>query len=103
MARKSPAHFLSNSASQAWTSLRPAWKKPNTGHHHLPIDSALSGDELKQPVAMDDNHRHFGNGQSEAMITLPPGPHKLQLVLGDWSHIPHAPPAMSDVITVKVR
>jgi len=70
---------------------------------HLLIDSSLSGDELKQPVAMDDNHRHFGNGQSEAMITLPPGPHKLQLVLGDWSHIPHAPPAMSDVITVKVR
>jgi hypothetical protein len=78
-------------------------EKPNTGHHHLLIDAALSGDELKQPIAMDDKHRHFGTGATEAMITLPPGIHKLQLVLGDWSHIPHAPPVMSDVITVTVR
>src|SRR5262249_9685870 len=103
MARKSPAHFLSNSASQAWTSLRPAWKKPNTAHHHLLIDSPLSGDELKQPVAMYDNRRHFGARQSEAIVTLPPGPHQLQLLLGGWSRIPDAPPAMSGVITVKVR
>src|ERR1700745_1412753 len=67
-------------------------EKPNTGHHHLLIDTTLSGDELKQPIPMDDRHRHFGNGQTEAMITLPPGQHKLQLVLGDWSHIPHVPP-----------
>jgi hypothetical protein len=78
-------------------------EKPNTGHHHLLIDSTLSGDQLKQPIAMDDTHRHFGNGQTEAVITLPPGQHKLQLVLGDWSHIPHAPPVMSNVITVTVR
>jgi hypothetical protein len=78
-------------------------EKPNTGHHHLLIDSSLSGDALKQPIPMDDTHRHYGNGQTEAMITLPPGPHKLQLVLGDWSHIPHVPPVMSDVITVRVR
>ena len=43
-----------------------------------------------------------GSG-AEAMITLPVGTHKLQLVLGDWSHIPHAPPLMSNVITVTVR
>ena len=78
-------------------------EKPNTGHHHPLIGATLSGDELKQPIPMDDGHRHFGNGQTEAMITLPPGPHKLQLVLGDWSHIPHTPPVMSDVITVTVR
>jgi hypothetical protein len=58
---------------------------------------------LRQMLTMDDNHRHFGAGQTEAMITLPSGQHKLQLVLGDWSHIPHAPPVMSDVITVTVR
>ena len=51
-------------------------EKPNTGHHHLLIVAALSGDELKQPIAMDDNHRYFGNGQTEAMITLSPGQHK---------------------------
>ena len=78
-------------------------EKPNTGHHHLLIDAELSGDELKQPIAMDDKHRHFGAGQTEAMITLPAGTHKLQLVLGDWSHIPHAPPVVSNVITVTVR
>jgi hypothetical protein len=78
-------------------------EKPNTGHHHLLIDSTLSGDELKQPIAMDDTHRHFGAGQTEAPITLSSGQHKLQLVLGDWSHIPHNPPVMSNVITVTVR
>jgi hypothetical protein len=78
-------------------------EKPNTGHHHLLIDAGLSGDELKAPIAMDDKHRHFGNGQTETMITLPPGKHTLQLVLGDWSHIPHAPPVVSNVITVTVH
>jgi hypothetical protein len=78
-------------------------EKANTGHHHLLIDATLSGDQLKQPIPMDDSHRHFGGGQTEALITLPPGQHKLQLVLGDWSHIPHAPPVMSDIITVTVR
>ena len=78
-------------------------EKPNTGHHHLLIDTKLSGDELKMPIATDDKHRHFGAGQTEAMITLPKGKHTLQLVVGDWSHVPFAPPVMSDVITVTVR
>jgi len=77
--------------------------KPNTGHHHLLIDSTLSGDALKQPIPMDDTHRHFGAGQTEAMISLPPGKHTLQLVLGDWTHIPHVPPVMSNVIKVTVH
>jgi hypothetical protein len=77
--------------------------KPNTGHHHLLIDTTLSGDQLKQPIPMDDTHRHFGGGQTEAMITLPPGQHSLQLVLGDWSHIPHVPPVMSPVINITVK
>src|SRR5215469_5973154 len=67
-------------------------EKPNTGHHHLIIDTTLSPDELKAPIASDAKHMHFGGGQTEAMITLPPGQHTLQLVLGDWSHIPHVPP-----------
>jgi Domain of unknown function (DUF4399) len=78
-------------------------EKPNTGHHHLIIDATLSPDELKQPIPADDKHRHFGGGQTEATITLPPGKHTLQLVLGDWSHIPHVPPVMSDVITITVK
>ncbi len=78
-------------------------EKPNTGHHHLLIDATLSGDHLKEPIPMDATHKHFGGGQTEAMVTLPPGQHTLQLVLGDWSHVPHVPPVMSPVITVTVK
>jgi hypothetical protein len=78
-------------------------EKPNTGHHHLLIDAALSAEQLKEPVPADDNHRHFGAGQTEAMVTLPKGQHTLQLVLGDWTHIPHMPPVMSAPITITVR
>jgi hypothetical protein len=52
---------------------------------------------------MTDNIRHFGRGQTEAQITLPPGQHTLQLVLADWRHVPHNPPVVSDVITITVR
>jgi len=77
--------------------------KPNTGHHHLIIDATLSPAELKEPIANDAKHLHFGGGQTEAMVTLPPGQHKLQLVLGDWSHVPFNPPIMSPVIAVTVK
>ena len=78
-------------------------EKPNTGHHHPIIDTTLTPEESKQPIPADDHHLHFGAGQTEAMVTLPKGEHTLQLVLGDWTHIPHVPPVMSDVITVTVR
>jgi hypothetical protein len=78
-------------------------EKPNTGHHHLIIDTTLSADELKAPIPSDAKHVHFGGGQTETMVTLPPGQHTLQLVLGDWSHVPHVPPVMSPVITVTVK
>jgi hypothetical protein len=76
---------------------------PNAGHHHLLIDTELSPEELKQPILADDKHRHFGGGQTEVTLTLPPGPHTLQLVLGDWSHIPHNPPVMSPVVKITVK
>lgn len=78
-------------------------EKPNTGHHHLIIDTTLSPEELKQPIVNDAKHLHFGGGQTETMLTLPPGRHTLQLVLGDWSHVPFNPPIMSLVITVTVK
>src|SRR5262245_61010307 len=78
-------------------------EKENTGHHHLIIDSKLSDEELKAPIAADAKHVHYGAGQTEAMVTLPPGRHSLQLVLGNWSHIPHNPPVMSPVITITVK
>jgi hypothetical protein len=78
-------------------------EKPNTGHHHLLIDTALKGEEMKGAIPADDTHKHFGAGQTEAMVTLPKGKHSLQLVFADWSHIPHQPPVMSKPITVTVR
>lgn len=73
----------------------------HTGHHHLLIDI----DELPDfdaPIPADDNHVHFGMGQTETVIELAPGTHTLQLLLGDWLHIPHDPPVLSERITVTV-
>jgi hypothetical protein len=74
---------------------------PNTGHHHLLIDvETLPPDNL--PIPNDANHRHFELGQTETELTLPPGQHTLQLVLGDALHIPHQPPVRSEKITITV-
>jgi uncharacterized protein DUF4399 len=72
--------------------------KANTGHHHVLIDVALP--PLGEPIPNDENHLHFGAGQTEAMITLAPGRHTLQLLLGDANHIPHVPPVFSQPITI---
>jgi hypothetical protein len=76
--------------------------KPNTGHHHLLIDVNEPLDP-NEPIPQDKNHLHFGAGQTEALIELPPGEHTLQLVLGDWSHLPFHPLIMSAVIRVIVK
>lgn len=73
----------------------------NTGHHHLLIDTAPPA--LNLPVPADDNHVHFGKGQTEAVVKLAPGRHKLQLLLADHLHIPHDPPVISKPVTVIVR
>jgi hypothetical protein len=78
-------------------------EKPNTGHHHLLIDTRLTAEQMKEPIPADDTHKHFGGGQTEAMVTLPKGQHTLQLVLADWTHIPHVPPVMSEPITIAVK
>ncbi|MEX1994235.1 MAG: DUF4399 domain-containing protein [Steroidobacteraceae bacterium] len=73
----------------------------HTGHHHLMIDTGLPSFDL--PVPADAQHLHFGKGQTEATIELAPGPHRLQLLLGDFRHVPHDPPVISSVIMVTVR
>ena len=79
-------------------------EKANTGHHHLLIDTETpSGAALNEPVPSDDHHKHFGGGQTETTVELAPGTHTLQLLLGDWSHIPHNPPVMSQKITITVK
>jgi Domain of unknown function (DUF4399) len=78
-------------------------EKANVGHHHILIDTTLSPEEETQPITVDERHIHFGKGQTETMLTLPPGKHTLQLVLGDWTHVPFKPLVKSEVITVTVK
>ena len=78
-------------------------EKENTGHHHLLIDATLEGDALREAIPADDNHRHFGAGQTEVTLDLAPGAHTLQLVLGDHFHVPHEPPVASAPITITVK
>ena len=73
----------------------------HTGHHHLVIDAPLPASGL--PIPNDAQHLHFGKGQTETTLTLPPGKHTLQLLLGDHSHIPHDPVVASRVITITVE
>jgi len=74
--------------------------RPHTGHHHLLVDAEVP--PLDQPIPNDKNHLHFGAGQTEVRIELPPGRHTLQLLLGDADHVPHEPPVMSKKITITV-
>ncbi len=76
-------------------------KFENTGHHHLLIDTDPPAD-LGAPLPASDTVVHFGKGQTETTLTLPPGKHTLQLLLGDSSHVPHNPPVISQKITVTV-
>ncbi len=74
---------------------------PNTGHHHLLIDVPLPA--LNEPIPSDRNHLHFGAGETEARIELPPGRHTLQMLIGDQDHRPHDRPVYSAPISIIVR
>ena len=74
----------------------------NTGHHHLLVNVDLPKD-LTLPIPADDNHLHFGLGQTEAVIELPPGTHSLRLLLGNYLHIPHSEPIYSEEIFITVE
>ncbi|MCH9662254.1 MAG: DUF4399 domain-containing protein [Gammaproteobacteria bacterium] len=84
-------------------------EKEKTGHHHIFVDRAPFGEgpegaeEAETSIPADDNHRHFGGGQTEISLDLAPGKHTLQLVLGDAFHIPHNPPVTSKTITITVK
>ena len=74
---------------------------PNTGHHHLLID-AEKMPAMNLPLVASDTLKHFGGGQTEVTLDLPPGKHTLQLVFADYAHIPHNPPVVSKKITITV-
>ena len=75
---------------------------PATGHHHLLVNADPMPD-LTRPLPSSDQVRHFGKGQTETTLELPPGTYTLQLVLGDAGHVPFDPPVMSGTIKVTVE
>ena len=95
----SPVHVVFGLAGMG---VAPAGlEKENTGHHHLLID--VDEVAFDMPVKLDDQHLHFGNGQTEAMVELTPGEHSLQLLLADHYHIPHKPVVISEKIKITVK
>ncbi|WP_299685386.1 DUF4399 domain-containing protein [uncultured Tateyamaria sp.] len=84
-------------------------ERENTGHHHLLLNRPPLGDgpdgaeELEYGLPADENHIHFGGGQTQVTLDLDPGQHTMQLVMGDLNHVPHATPITSDVITITVE
>jgi hypothetical protein len=75
---------------------------PDSGHHHLLVDTGLPAD-LGQPLPKDEQHIHLGQAQTETELNLGPGTHTLQAVLGDLNHVPHDPPVVSAPITITVQ
>jgi len=76
--------------------------KEGTGHHHLLIDVAELP-PLTEPLAATSQVKHFGGGQTETTLELSPGEHTLQLILGNYTHVPHDNPVISEKITVTVE
>ena len=76
--------------------------KKFTGHHHLLIDVEKLP-QLSKPIPSDKNHMHFGKGQSSVVIELEKGVHTLQLLMGDYVHIPHNKPIYSEKIIITVQ
>jgi hypothetical protein len=73
----------------------------HSGHHHLLVDTGLP--DLEFPVPADAQHIHFGDGSTSTELDLESGEHTLQLLLGDYLHIPHSPPVASELITITVE
>jgi hypothetical protein len=67
----------------------PAGKpNPKAGHHHMLVDTELPlipGEK----IPFSDFHRHFGKGQTGAVIALQPGPHTVRLLFADHDHRPY--------------
>jgi hypothetical protein len=73
----------------------------HSGHHHLLVDVGLP--DLGMPIPADANHIHFGDASTSTELSLEPGEYTLQLLLGDYLHIPHDPPLVSQQIAITVE
>ena len=72
---------------------------PDTGHHHIIIDSTITN----MNKSISNKHIHLHKGQTEVSLKLESGKHTIQLLFGDYSHIPHDPPVMSEIINISVE
>lgn len=97
---KSPVHVVFG-LRKPWGVAPAGTQMEGTGHHHLLVNAPLP--EAGKPIPMDEKHLHFGKGQTETTLELKPGKHTLQLVLGDFAHVPHNPPVKSEVVTITVE
>jgi hypothetical protein len=68
-------------------------EKANVGHHHLLVDKTLSPEEMTQPITVDEQHVHFGKGQTETTVTLPPGKHTLPIFPSSHRSNPRSSPS----------
>lgn len=73
----------------------------NSGHHHLLIDQPEF--DVTSSLPATEQIRHFGKAQTETELTLTPGEHTLQLVLGNYAHVPHDHPVISEPIKVTIQ
>ena len=74
----------------------------NSGHHHILLDLEQLPD-MTQPLPANENIIHFGKGQTETTLELSPGSHSLQLLLGNYLHIPHDQAVISKKINITVE
>jgi hypothetical protein len=73
----------------------------DTGHFHLIVDADLP--PADQPIPKDETHLHFGGGQTQTVLSLKPGKHTLQILMGDFQHLSFDPPVASEKITIMVK
>lgn len=84
--------------------VRPALEDVNdktSGHHHIMIDHPAGYVEKGLAIPVDARHIHYGKGETNAMVELPPGIHTLSLQFGDGAHLSYGK-EMSATITVTV-
>jgi hypothetical protein len=72
----------------------------NTGHHHLLINSESM--KAGESIPFDETHLHFGKGQTETEVTLPPGSYKLTMQFANGAHQSYGP-GLSKTINVTVK
>lgn len=98
-----PQTFTVRFGLRGWGVAPAGVAKEKTGHHHVLIDMTFDELDPELPMPASDKLKHFGAGQTETELTLSPGKHTLQLVLGDASHIPAGKQLVSKVITITVK